>query len=493
MALSESNPALAGFYDAQAAPEQQFGRQLGNLTGILSLQQHLQQQREGEAIKGILSSDLPFAQKLEKISTTGPTGITVATHLAGLEKAKQDNAMFERFTGGAGTAGTGGMTNPQLNDLGTLLAVRGHPGAATVMGIADKRDKAAADATALTSMRSAPAIPPDVQETQQAADQGTPSVATVPARQGVVPDYLLQDSIFGKSAAALKSRIDSGAVGTAAAAEKEVDRMNTAYTAWLQRQQAAGTAQAGREKLKAMAPGVNDQGILTEAARKAAAERYKIDGTLPTNLGRGNQGAVNTALILNDAATSSAQEGDSPEAQRLRQIANKSSAVALTAVQKDLAAIGPFHDMLNTNAKVAIDLAKKISNSRTGSQWVNAPISQLQLKGSDNPDIAEYLFQMNVVKTEGARILNNPRLVGQLTDSARHEMGDVINGNMPLGQTERVLKRMMTDGDNRVNAIQAQRDSLVRGMGRGAQGASTGALTAQEQQELDTLRKRFGR
>lgn len=140
---------------------------------------------------------------------------------------------------------------------------------------------------------------------------------------------------------------------------------------------------------------------------------------------------------------------------------NRAKAVALNAVQKDLAAIRPYDEMLNLNAKIALDLAKKISSSRTGSQFVNKPITWLQANAGDNPDIAEYLFQINTVRTEGARILNNPRLVGQLTDSARHEMGDVINGNMPLGQTERVLGRMIADGKNRVNSIEKEKDSLV--------------------------------
>lgn len=139
---------------------------------------------------------------------------------------------------------------------------------------------------------------------------------------------------------------------------------------------------------------------------------------------------------------------------------NKAKFGALNAVEKDLAAIRPFDDMLNTNAKVAVDLAKKIAGDRTNSQFLNKPITWLENNAVDNPDIAEYLFQIQTVKTEGARILNNPRLVGQLTDSARHEMGQVINGNMPLGQTERVLSRMMQDGKNRVNAIEREADTL---------------------------------
>ncbi len=139
---------------------------------------------------------------------------------------------------------------------------------------------------------------------------------------------------------------------------------------------------------------------------------------------------------------------------------NRAKFIALGKVESDLAAIRPFDTMLNTNAKIAVDLAKKIAGDRTNSAFLNKPITWLEANAADNPDIAEYLFQIQTVKTEGARILNNPRLVGQLTDSARHEMGDIVNGNMPLGQTERVLTRMMSDGKNRVNAIEDEANRL---------------------------------
>jgi hypothetical protein len=54
-----------------------------------------------------------------------------------------------------------------------------------------------------------------------------------------------------------------------------------------------------------------------------------------------------------------------------------------------------------------------------------------------------------------------------------------VNGNMPLGQTRRVLARMMSDGDNRVNALSAQRDKTIQEIRGSAGGTPTQQPAAQ--------------
>ena len=116
--------------------------------------------------------------------------------------------------------------------------------------------------------------------------------------------------------------------------------------------------------------------------------------------------------------------------------------------------------MLDKNANIAIDLSKKVM--MTDSALANKSLNWVKQNVGDNPDTAEYLAQMAFVQTEAARVLNNPRLVGQLSDSARQEMENVINGNMPLNATERVLNRIKQDGDNRVNAMLSMHDNLIK-------------------------------
>lgn len=424
----------------------------------LKMNQAYQQQEESSKIKGILSSDNSIEDKIKDLTKTGQTGITLATHLTALQKSQQDagmNAEIQKLIqGGGGTTG-GGITPDVYRAIGLKMGLAGKVGGSALASEADRLDKLAADRIALSGMKSRP-------EMQAVGEQG-PNIPA-PAKPGVIPDYLLNDPQFGPSAKALQGRINSGVFPTATAAEAEVSRLSTAHNAALQARAMAAVRGEEARKTKQTAPAMSADGILTPEGVEAAATAYNINKTMPSNLGRGNQGSINTVKILNRAAEQQKDAGNTAEATAIQQIANKSSTLALNSLSKDLAAIGPFHDMLNTNAEIAIKLAKNIASSRTGSQLVNRPLSWLQNNAADNPNIAEYLFQMQIVKTEGARILNNPRLVGQLTDSARAEMGNVINGNMPLGQTERVLKRMMADGDNRVNAMKSQREVLLGSM-----------------------------
>lgn len=421
----------------------------------LQANQAYQQQEEASKIRGILSSDNPIEDKIKSLTKTGQTGITLATHLTALQKSQQDaemNTSIQKLIQG----GQGGTITPDVyRAIGLKMGLAGKVGGSALASEADRLDKLAAERIALTGMKSRP-------EMQAVGEQG-PNIPA-PAKAGVIPDYLLNDPQFGPSAKALQGRINSGVFPTATAAEAEVSRLSTAYNSAQQAKALVGARGEEARKTKQTAPAMNADGLFTKDAVEAMASRYNVDGTLAPNIGRGTQGPVNLANVLNRAAEQQKEAGNTAEATRIQQLSNKGSTLALNALSKDLAAIGPFHDMLNTNAKIAIDLAKKVSQSRTGSQFVNKPLSWLQANSADNPDIAEYLFQMQIVKTEGARILNNPRLVGQLTDSARMEMGNVINGNMPLGQTERVLKRMMADGDNRVNAMKSQRETLLNSM-----------------------------
>lgn len=148
-----------------------------------------------------------------------------------------------------------------------------------------------------------------------------------------------------------------------------------------------------------------------------------------------------------------------------RQAVRKSDVNALAAITKDITSIMPYEQMLNTNAEISINLAKNLM--RTDSRVANRSLNWMRQNMGDNPDTAEFLAQTRFVQTEAARVLNNPRLVGQLTDTARREMEDVISGDMPLKSYIRVIKRIQIDGKNRVNAMISKQQSLLKGGGGG--------------------------
>jgi hypothetical protein len=134
------------------------------------------------------------------------------------------------------------------------------------------------------------------------------------------------------------------------------------------------------------------------------------------------------------------------------------SQAALTQNTKDLAMLKPYVSMLDQNTDILKGLAKKAI--LTDAALANRPLNWLRVNASDNPNVAEYLAQIEIVKNEATRVISNPRLVGQMTDTARQEIESIINGNMPLNATERVLNRIQNDGQRRITTMETQQQEL---------------------------------
>ena len=224
--------------------------------------------------------------------------------------------------------------------------------------------------------------------------------------------------------------------------------------------------------------GVNNIPITPETASRIAAQFIAGDSTALTGWTR-NQGAM---AQINEAITRQANEigatGGDIAGRKASNIANRT---ALTAVTKDLAAITPFKEMLDQNAKIAMDLGRKIADDKPNSAFVNRPLLWGKNNLSNRPDIAEYLAQMHFVEVEAARVLTQPRLVGQLTDQAISDMKSVVSGNMTIASTEAVLNRIMADGNNRINAMRTQQQrTLAEIRGTPAKTRTTDKATADQ-------------
>lgn len=162
----------------------------------------------------------------------------------------------------------------------------------------------------------------------------------------------------------------------------------------------------------------------------------------------------------------------------------KANAAALSRVTVDLNSFEPYKKMLDTNADIAIQLGKKIS--QTNSAWLNKSINWLRQNASSNPDVAEYLAQIRFVQTEAARVINNPRIVGQLTDEGRKEIEQVLNGNAPIAVVDRVLNRLKIDGGNRFSKMREQQTDIINQM-KGAQTPATPQPTGAPQPAAKTV------
>ncbi len=196
------------------------------------------------------------------------------------------------------------------------------------------------------------------------------------------------------------------------------------------------------------------EGHLTPEGEKVLQELVRAGKPIPkTNRGHRDDDTLNRL-----GAAGGSVVGDQAE--------YKANQSAYTQLTKDLAAIRPYKEMLDQNGDILIDLGKKVL--RADSATANKTLNWLKQNAGDNPDTAEYLAQMAFFQTESARVLNNPRLVGQLTDSARSEMQHVISGNMPINATERVVRRIQKDGGFRVDKMQKEADALKAKLHGGA-------------------------
>lgn len=183
------------------------------------------------------------------------------------------------------------------------------------------------------------------------------------------------------------------------------------------------------------APALSPEGLAL------TAKQYAMTGQLPP-MGMGKQGAAVRTAIINEAAKQYAGL-DLPT-----QIAEfKANQESLKKIQGQSDALQAFESTAGKNLDVFLGLAAKMTD--TGSPMLNKPIRSLEgaVLGSDVQ--AAYNTARRTVIPEYAKILSNPGLSGQLSDSARKEIEDVVSGNATLAQTIASAKILKQDTQNR--------------------------------------------
>lgn len=120
---------------------------------------------------------------------------------------------------------------------------------------------------------------------------------------------------------------------------------------------------------------------------------------------------------------------------------------SLKALQKQRDALGAFESTALKNLKQFTDLAAKIPD--TGSPWLNQPLRAINQNALGGDVLAAFNAARQTVVPEFAKILANPGLSGQLSDSARHEVESVMSGNATLKQILAVSKVLTQDVENR--------------------------------------------
>ncbi len=209
---------------------------------------------------------------------------------------------------------------------------------------------------------------------------------------------------------------------------------------------------------------------LSSEALKQAAARYNIDGTLPTNLGRGQQGAANISAILNMAADTAKGEGKTPEEVRVGQIGGKTDTQALGQLSKQKNLILAFEKNAVRNADIVLEQSAKVD--RTGSPAINRWLQAGRKNIAGDAEVAKLDAAMKTFANEYARITTSVTGGGVTSDTARKEIDSLLNSAMNPEQVKGVVDLMKREMENRRIGYEQQEKDLKRSIGGGGK-AST--------------------
>lgn len=461
-------PGLNGYVAGQQFSNQQQSQQLGMLSQLMALQGH----QEDRAMKQQMMP-LQMQQLQQKIA-----------------EAQQQQQLMSQLGGMQAQA-----TPEQLDMIGQRLALAGHPGAATVMSIADKRRKAAEIQQALQSLKSGAPRPAavDPQEIQQAADQGTPPPPTeVPSTPGAA-SFLFDSPHVGQPARQFQSAIDSGAVRDPAVIENRIAQFAKIHSDAEEKQRGRDEAAARMREVQAQINARQDKGQAQRieirnmfppqnaAAASApspfspdaidnAAARYAIDGTLPTNLGRGTQGAANTAKILNRAAEMAKENGQTAEGARIDQIAGKANGMALGQLAKQKNLILSFENTAFRNAQLVLDKSEKVD--RVGSPVIDRWIQAGKVNIAGDTAVAELNLAVRTLVNEYAKITSSATGGGVTSDTARKEIDTLLRSAQTKEQVRSVVSLMKQEMENRRLGYEDQERALKGSFSRGRASAA---------------------
>jgi hypothetical protein len=206
----------------------------------------------------------------------------------------------------------------------------------------------------------------------------------------------------------------------------------------------------------------NGTGLLDEATIANAAARYNTDGTLPPNLGRGQQGPREIASILKEAAAQAAARGDTPEAQRVAQLSNKANAAALNKLQTQQTMVGAFEKNFTKNADMAEQLSGAVD--RTGIPLVNKWVNAGKRAVTGDPDLSAFDASVKATVNEYAKIVSGATGGAGAAQGEISKIEGLLNAAQTPDQVKAVLGLMRKETQNRMAAFDDEKAQLTSSM-----------------------------
>lgn len=221
---------------------------------------------------------------------------------------------------------------------------------------------------------------------------------------------------------------------------------------------AAGTDVSNRVKpIPSAAAVAINAGQLSDVAMEQAAKKYLDTGVLPP--GFGTAGTIQKTAIMNAAA-----KLDPQAALARNQATFKADSANLTNLQKTEGTLSAFENTAGKNLDQFLQLADKIPD--TGVPWLNVPVRNLSANVVGSENMAAINAARDVALREIARVTNDPKLSGALTDTARKEVAGLSAANATLPQIKAVAKVLRQDMANVHSGINEQIASVKNSIGQ---------------------------
>ncbi len=163
----------------------------------------------------------------------------------------------------------------------------------------------------------------------------------------------------------------------------------------------------------------------------------------------------------------------------------KADKASLAKITPQYDAVTAFEKTAIRNGDALVALADKVDASGVPviEKWIRAG-----RQATGDADVAKFNAQLFVYRAEAAKILTNPNLSGQLTDSARREVEDFMKPGASASQIKSVVELLKNDFENRKQTLEEQIGSIrARMRSRVTPGApSDSATTAPKIQSFAT-------
>jgi hypothetical protein len=208
--------------------------------------------------------------------------------------------------------------------------------------------------------------------------------------------------------------------------------------------------------------GSDNSGDLTPEAIKDLAIQSLYD---PKVLVGFNRDTRTRKLIQNEATRQATAAGASSNDIASGRAGFKADSASLSKLTQSYDAVTAFEKTAIRNGDRLLQLADKVDTTGVPvlEKWIRAG-----RQATGDADVAMLNAQMQVYRTEAARILTNPNLTGQLTDNARHEVEGFLNGGASASQIRSVVGLLKNDFENRKMTLEDQ-IKTIRNRMRGRQ------------------------